>query len=108
MFTSYRHHGFLGFSFKDIYDNQCSIQESSLADDNCIWFGPDDANPKVLASRAASVGVETKETTGWVPYPIPVEILLYTRMHLSQEQVRELIPVLQHFVDHGYLPEEGA
>jgi len=28
------------------------------------------------------------------------------RMHLTQEQVGELLPLLQHFVEHGELPTE--
>ena len=46
-------------------------------------------------------GLDTIETTGWIPYPIPEEVLLCTRMHLSREQVAELMPVLQKFVDTG-------
>ncbi len=45
--------------------------------------------------------IETKETTGWIPYPIPDDVLLTTRMHLSLEQVKELIPFLQAWVDNG-------
>lgn len=29
-----------------------------------------------------------------------------SRLHLSRPQVAELIPILQHFVDHGELPDE--
>ena len=28
-----------------------------------------------------------------------------SRMHLTQEQVAELLPLLQHFAETGYLPE---
>lgn len=34
-------------------------------------------------------------------------ILVFGRMHLSQERVRLLIPYLQYFVEHGYLPHEN-
>lgn len=30
----------------------------------------------------------------------------YARMHLSQAQVQELLPLLQHFAETGELPEE--
>lgn len=31
--------GFLLGEFEDHYKNPCSIQESSLADEDCIWLG---------------------------------------------------------------------
>jgi hypothetical protein len=97
--------GFRGYGFDDRYDNKCSIQDSSLATEAAIWFGIDDPEPQILASRAQQFGVDPKgETTGWVPYPIPREVSLKTRMHLTVDQVRELIPLLQYFVEHGSLP----
>lgn len=96
-----------GFSlrrFTDLYGSKCSLQESSLATERAIWLGVSDADPKVMASEAESVGVHTDQITGWVRYPIPFQVLLHTRMHLSQSQVRELLPILQHFADTGELP----
>jgi len=96
--------GFSHADFKDHYGLPCSIQKSSLATKDAIWFGVDDPQPKVLACQAGSVGVETNETCGWVDYPIPKEVLINTRMHLTQDQVKELLPILQHFADTGELP----
>ena len=93
--------GFANISFEDRYGLKCSIQKSSLATEDAIWIGVDDPEPCVLASDAKSVGVETSKTTGWVPYPIPSQVLLKTRMHLTREQVMELLPILQNFVDTG-------
>ena len=93
--------GFALAEFTDLYGAKCSIQKSSLATDDAIWFGVDDADPKIMASQAKSFGVETQETTGWVSYPIPDEVLLTTRMHLNRKQVAKLLPVLQKFVDTG-------
>lgn len=93
--------GFSYNKFEDLYGQLCSIQKSSLATKDAIWLGVDDAQPKIMASEAHKVGVDTTETTGWVPYPIPEEVLLSTRMHLSREQVAELLPILQKFVDTG-------
>jgi hypothetical protein len=61
--------GFAIARFKDRYDIECNIQESSLATEACLWLG-------------------TKKD----------------RMHVTQELAAELIPMLQHFVDHGTLP----
>jgi len=95
------HRGFDYSEFSDLYGAKCSIQKSSLATDDAVWFGIDNADPQVLASRAASHGVSTTKQTGWVPYPIPEDVNLTTRMHLNRDQVAELLPVLQKFVDTG-------
>lgn len=97
--------GFSLIEFKDRYGSACSIQKSSLATEDAIWFGCDDANPQVMASEASSLGVETTATTGWVPYPISDKVLLTTSMHLTREQVCELLPVLNYFAITGELAE---
>lgn len=91
--------------FKDIYDTPCSIIKSSLAEADCIWLGVKDADPKLLATDARRLGMEVGQETGWVSYPIPEEVHFRTAMHLTQKQAAELIPILQHFVDTGELPE---
>ena len=93
--------GFAFTVFKDFYGEDCSIQKSSLATEDCIWLGIQDAKPKIMASKAPMLGVETKETTGWVTYPIPDDVNLNTRMHLSRDQVAELLPYLKSFVETG-------
>lgn len=89
--------------FVDHYGLPCSIQESSLATVEAIWFGIDDARPMVMAVFAESVGVQTDETAGWVPYPIPKRVLLHTRMHLTLAMVKALLPILVRFVETGEL-----
>ena len=64
--------GFAFIEFIDRYGKACSLQESSLATENCIWFGID---------------------------------RLTNRMHLTQEQVRDLLPYLQKFVEAGKIQE---
>ena len=95
--------GFSRTDFVDRYGAECSIQKSSLATDNAIWFGVNDAKPQIMASQAKQFGVETNETCGWVDYPIPEEVSLTTRMHLTQDQVKELLPILQRFAETGNL-----
>lgn len=71
--------GFARAEFIDRYGSKCSIQESSLADEAAIWLGVDrDFNEL----NAASGG---------------------HRMHLTQGHVRELLPLLQRFVETGGL-----
>jgi len=73
--------GFSLIEFKDMYDQPCSLQKSSIATEDCIWLGVHD-----------QIDLNTKQVIG------PAQ-----RMHLTQEQVKELIPLLQKFVDTGEL-----
>lgn len=93
--------GFALLQFTDLYGHQCSLQKSSLADEEAIWLGPDNANPMVMHNEARALGIPTLATSGWIPYPVPDCVQMTTRMHLTREQVRELMPHLQHFVDTG-------
>lgn len=65
--------------FRDIYGSVCSIQESSNAEVDAIWLG-------------VEIPFENYNGSG------------FPRMHLNQEQVAALLPLLQHFVENGYLP----
>ena len=98
--------GFAIVKFTDLYGVECSIQKSSLATDDAIWFGVNDANPKILASKANELGITTSENTGWISYPIPEDALLTTRMHLNRESVAALLPMLTRFVETGELSED--
>lgn len=98
--------GFEIIHFKDRYGAPCTLQMSSLADYaqpgiSAVWLGVEDADPRVLASEAESVGVKTNELSGWVPYQIPEDVLLTTRMHLDREQVAALIVHLQSWLSRG-------
>jgi len=89
-----------GFSFiekEDLYGAQYSVQESSLATDNAIWLGIDNANPRIMAKEV------DPDLTGWVKCPMPDGVLFNTRMHLNREMAKELIDILQVFVDTGEL-----
>lgn len=94
--------GFARGEFIDLYGSECSIQESSLATEAALWLGINSANPQIMASQTSQGG------NGWVPYSIPEEVLLTTRMHLTQDMAATLIPLLQHFVDTGELPSTDA
>jgi len=75
---------------------KCSIQDSSLATESCIWLGCSDPNPQVCVPGE-----------GWKPIPMPEgDIAINTRMHLNQEMVQKLLPSLQFFAENGQLPTE--
>jgi hypothetical protein len=108
--------GFPLIEFKDAYGENCSIQESSRAvcenEDGTvndplgwIWLGIDDAKPQIMKSKAKSLGIELPpgEVSGWMPYPIPEHVLLSTRMHLNEKQVRGLVGVLTRWLETGTL-----
>ena len=81
--------GFGIYEFTDRYGNKCSLQKSSLATEQAIWFGVDDVNPQIMGSN------------GWEKFEIPKEVLLNKRMHLTQQQVKDLLPILTKFVEKG-------
>jgi hypothetical protein len=72
--------GFDITEFLDCYGNKCSLQKSSIATQDCIWFGVDDPKPKRC-----------------------VEFPKDTWMHLTRDQVKELLPYLKNFVKTGEL-----
>lgn len=74
------HRGFALIEFEDHNGEQCSLQKSSVATEDLIWLGVNDAKPKILASQTPEGG------TGWVRYDVPEEVLMTTRMHLTRRQ----------------------
>ena len=107
--------GFELVRFEDEYGLKCSLQESSRAicegdkgNLGWLWLGIDDASPEIMKSDALRRGMQLPpgEVSGWMPYPIPKEVLLHTRMHLNEKQVRGLVARLQLWLDTGrILPE---
>ncbi len=98
--------GFEIIEFRDRYDVPCSLQQSSLADSDrpgasAVWFGPDDASPKVIWHEAAAAGVKTDATCGWVDFPLPAQVSCNTRAHLSRDQVEALVNHLQAWLKNG-------
>ena len=106
-------HGFQKQVFTDTKDRKCSVQASSLFDDSergmnnpgssFLLIGIEDAEPMFLASKAGKVGVDTDETVGWIPFPVPRDVMMTTRMHLNREQVKDLICTLSTWLATGGL-----
>jgi hypothetical protein len=95
--------GFVVIEFQDRYGVKCSLQQSSLATEDAIWFGPSEPNPKILHGDAKRLGIVTDADCGWVPYPLPEEVQCTTRMHLTRQQVAKLLPILERFASTGEL-----
>lgn len=89
--------GFDITEFIDRYGQKCSLQKSSLAFEDCIWFGITNPIPQVMASKIIDGGV------GWADVPVHKDIQISGRMHLTREMVAEMLPYLQKFVETGQL-----
>jgi hypothetical protein len=91
--------GFNLIEFQDSYGEKCSLQKSSSAMEPKIWLGITDPQPKIPVKAMDP----DYEGVGWIKYLIPKEVMITGRMHLTISQVKELIPLLQKFVDTGEL-----
>ena len=91
--------GFGKLLFLDHYNKKCSLQMSSASTAECVWLGIEDAEPRILTTDAIRLGLIKEEDAphnpfgepcGWIDYPIPKEVLLSTRMHLTSAQAKQL------------------
>ena len=79
--------GFGRYMFKDTYENQCSIQKSSIATEDRIWIGFDDLN---LYDKISGK-----------PVKAPDNVSAFTRMHINREQAKAIVEVLNTFIETG-------
>lgn len=82
--------GFQVVEFADFNGVKCSLQQSSLATEDALWLGCNDADPKVLVKGQ-----------GWQSVEMPEGYTANTRMHLSRKQVKKLIGYLEQWHDTG-------
>lgn len=93
--------GFLRGEFKDRNGASCSLQESSIADDEgCIWLGCNDIGLMKFEPGKGWLAVELQNDP-----PHGIRHQANTRMHLTQTMVAELLPALVYFAVHGELPQ---
>ncbi|GCE32002.1 hypothetical protein KDA_74860 [Dictyobacter alpinus] len=76
--------GFRFISFTDVDGQPCSLQKSSLADEDAVWLG---------------VELPSEEVERYAHQGLP----LRNRMHLTQEMVQCVLPYLRHFAQSGCL-----
>ena len=88
--------GFAFDNFNDYNGVKCSIQKSSIATEDCIWLGAEQIGLKHFKAYEGWKDVELVQT-------MSEHYIANNRMHLSREQVAELLPILQRFVDTGEL-----
>lgn len=87
--------GFSLYEFKERNGSLCSLQKSSIATENCIWFGPNESVITVGYPWENYTEQQIKEKLGGK------EVVSNSRMHLTQTQVKELLPILQKFAETG-------
>ena len=86
-----------GFCVEKFFDSQgtkCSLQESSLATDYAIWFGPKDAEPTLNGVPAEPL-INLKRLPD---FDDKGNILISTRMHLTEKLTRPIIKCLKIFL----------
>lgn len=89
--------GFGLIEFKDRNGVECTIQESSECyKEGLIWFGAKDIGLKHFKAYKGWKDVELVNT-------IEEHYVANNRMHLTQSQVKELLPILMHFAETGEL-----
>ena len=93
--------GFDILTFKDRYGEECRLQKSSLATEECIWFGV--CSKQISARREDEIGwrhfteAQLKQTFD------ADSVLLPGGMHLTQAHVKKLLPLLTRFAETGEL-----
>ena len=99
--------GFDLIEFEDRSNQKCSLQKSSIATEDCIWLGLDKLYIKEFYPMPRETDESwfnvTMEDLDKLKHRPQNEIHGFTRMHLSQEQVKELLPYLQRFAETGEL-----
>jgi hypothetical protein len=94
--------GYQQKQFLDSHNTPCSLQVSSAAlknGDRSIWFGPttgDDSIQVGFPWRDVSIA-EMREVFDCA------HVGVTDRMHLTQTQVKALLPILQRFVATGHI-----
>jgi hypothetical protein len=90
--------GFPLGTFTDRNGIGCSIQKSSIATEDCIWLGADTVGLKEFVAYRDPAW---KDLVEFDQSTVTHSYIANNRMHLSRDQVAELLPLLQRFVETG-------
>lgn len=99
------------WNFTDKFGHSCSLQKSSCmaeAGNEAVWFGVDNDGEFQILPHGTEA--QDKHGFGWQEknlkelYP-NCSVLVSSRMHLTQNMVKMLLPALTHFAKTGELPE---
>ena len=92
--------GFDLVEFRDSNGYVCNLQVSSSMESPKLWLGVEDASPKIMKKHAQQLGMKLPfgEVSGYMPYPMPEQVSMTTRMHLDRATTVELIAKLNRWV----------
>lgn len=88
--------GFGLVEFTDSNGVKCSIQQSSLATQNCLWIG-----------CSTDYYMQLSPGKGWEKVEIAQNQLVNDKMHLNESQVRQLVARLEIWLETGSLKKGG-
>jgi hypothetical protein len=86
--------GFTLYKFTDTNGIECSVQKSSAAFENRIWLGATKIGLKHFKAGEGWKDIELTDT-------IEEHYTANTRIHINQETAKELVTILQRFIDTG-------
>lgn len=90
--------GFKLGTFNDANGMVCTLQESSAyRQEGLIWLGAKNLEVKVMRGQGWEI-LNIEELPG------VTSVCGNERMHLTQSQVKDLLPTLEYFAEHGVLP----
>ena len=110
MKKSYTNRGFGHIEVELRHGEQLSIQKSSLATENAIWMGAAEENVKAFIpseERAPYfdwVDIDVRELIKMKHSRVD-GIVTNTRVEITQEKMKELLPIFKHFAETGELPD---
>ena len=87
---TFTNRGFALYNFLDRYGMKCSMQDSSIATEDCFWLGIDDPEPRILVRGK-----------GWQDVPVPDNAFWVSRMHVNRRLARQLYTWIGRFLRHG-------
>jgi len=98
--------GFAYYEFKDDNGINCTLQKSSSALTDKIWLGAD-AEIKEFYPPPREMDEAWFDVTDLSPlkHRPENEIHVFSRMHLTRNQVKKILPILQRFVETGEIYE---
>lgn len=82
--------GFSLIEFTDVRGTSCSLQKSSLAFEDCIWFGVNDVSPQHFVNGKLE------------PVRFPPDTSFCSRMHLTQDHVKQIMPYFNKLLESPF------
>lgn len=93
--------GFRYVEFDDHNKNSCTLQQSSLANEHAIWLGISEPTVKLFVTNSAQPWQEVSTAELKSLRHGAESVLISARMHLTRQQVKALLPFLNHFAETG-------